>query len=109
MCENKCTCPTCNSLHQDYVIVRTRSAGVFAGVLKQTDFKSTVTLSNARRLWYWEGAATLSELSQKGVSKPDKCKFPQEVPYVFLPEVIEILPVSDVAQESIRKVFVWKA
>jgi len=29
---------------------------------------STVTLSNARRLWYWEGSASLSELAQYGTA-----------------------------------------
>ena len=56
-----------------YVIVRTYSAGVFAGTLEFHDGKE-VTLSNARRLWYWDGAATLSQLAMEGVSKPQNSK-----------------------------------
>jgi len=91
----------------DYVIVRTYSAGVFAGYLKEREGKEGVVL-NARRLWYWSGANSLSELSQQGVTNPDDCKFPQEVPSVTLTEIIEILPCSQKAKDSIAGVAVWK-
>jgi hypothetical protein len=60
----------------DYVIVRTYSAGVFAGTLRERNGKE-VTLHNARRIWYWAGAASLSQLAQSGTSKPNQCKFPE--------------------------------
>lgn len=59
----------------EYVIVRTYSAGVFAGYLKNRNGKE-VEMINARRIWYWEGAASLSQLAMDGTSKPDGCKFP---------------------------------
>ena len=90
-----------------YVIVRTYSAGVFAGYLDKKNGKE-VRVKKARRLWYWDGAASLSQLSIDGVSKPENCKFPEEVPYVDLLEAIEILPVSKKAQKSIASVPVWK-
>ena len=90
-----------------YVIARTYSAGVFAGYLKSLKGKEG-TLLNARRIWYWEGAASLSQLAVDGTSKPDKCKFPTEVPEVFLTEVIEVLPVSEKARKSIAGVPEWK-
>lgn len=89
-----------------YVIVRTYSAGVFAGYLKSREGKE-VELLNARRLWYWDGAASLSELSQVGTKSPANCKFPQEVPSITLLEAIEILTVSAKAKESIDSVKVW--
>ena len=92
----------------EYVIVRTYSAGVFEGKLVQRDGRE-VELADARRLWYWKGAASLSELSQKGVKLPDECKFPMRVPSVRLLEVIEILPVSAEAHASIEEVPVWTA
>ena len=91
---------------KSYVIVRSQSAGVFAGYLESRD-GSEVKLSNARRLWYWSGAASLSQLSVDGVSKPRECKFPVEVPEVIL-WAIEILPVSDKAKSSIAGVPIWK-
>lgn len=90
-----------------YVIARTYSAGVFAGYLKERNGKEG-TLLNARRLWYWEGAASLSQLAVEGVKSPDKCKFPCEVPSVTLTEIIEILPVTKEAQDSIASVKVWE-
>ena len=92
----------------DYVIARTYSAGVFAGTLSSRDGKE-VTLTGARRLWYWDGAASLSELSVKGTRKPGNCKFPCEVPEVLLTETIELLPVSDEARQSIAGVPEWQA
>lgn len=90
------------------VIVRTRSAGVFAGLL--ASFKDgTAVLNKARRLWYWSGAASLSQLSVDGVGNPGACKFPVEVAEVTLPEVIEILPLTPKARASIDSVKVWTA
>lgn len=90
-----------------YIICRTYSAGVFAGVLKSRNGRET-TLTNARRLWYWEGANSLSELANKGVATPSKCKFPAEVPEVLLLEAIELLPVTKEAEASIKGVKVWE-
>ena len=89
-----------------YVIVRTYSAGVFAGYLKSREGKE-VTLIEARRIWYWSGAASLSELAQRGTSKPAECKFPCPVDEVILTEAIEILSVTEAAQKSIEGVSVW--
>jgi len=91
-----------------YVIVRTYSAGVFAGFLDSRDGQE-VTLLQARRLWRWEGAASLSELAVRGVKKPGGCKFPVAVPRVLLTQAIEILDVTDAAKASIDAVPEWRA
>ena len=91
----------------NYSIVRTYSAGVHAGEIVSKDGK-IVKLKNARRLWYWEGAASLSQLAMEGVSKPDKCKFPCEVVSIELTEAIEIIPCTEKAIESIKGVAIWK-
>jgi hypothetical protein len=90
-----------------YVIVRTYTAGVFAGVLEKKDGKE-VTLSDARRLWYWSGAATLSQLAVDGTKSPENCKFPVAVPFVTLTEVIEIINTTARAEKSIRGVPIWQ-
>lgn len=90
-----------------YVIIRTYSAGVFAGYLKSRNGKEAV-MKNVRRLWYWDGAASLSQAAEEGFSKPQNCKFPQEVDTIELTEVIEILSVTKKAQKSIKDVAVWK-
>ena len=94
--------------NKKHVIVRTYSAGVFAGVLASRK-GSEVVLKNARRLWYWSGAASLSQLAVDGVSNPGACKFPVAVPEVTLLGVIEILPLSDKAKATIDSVAVWSA
>lgn len=90
-----------------YVIIRTYSAGVHAGYLKSRNGKE-VELLHARRIWYWEGAASLSQLAVDGTSKPDKCKFPCEVSRIELTECIEVLECSKKAQESIKNVKIWQ-
>jgi len=89
-----------------YVIVRTYSAGVFAGYLKNRKGKEVV-LINARRLWFWSGAASLSQLAMEGVKNPGKCKFPCEVDRVELTEAIEVLDCTEAARQSIAGVKVW--
>ena len=91
---------------KEYAIVRTYSAGVFAGYI-QKEQGQEITLSDARRIWYWEGAASLSQLSIDGTSKPDKCKFPKSVIEVRLKQVIEILPCTEKSKESILGVPEW--
>ncbi len=91
---------------KNYVIVRDDRAGVFAGYLAARKGRE-ITLTNARRLWYWDGAASLSQLSMEGVKKPENCKFPREVNSVILFQVIELLPATDAAKQSISKVPVW--
>ena len=91
-----------------YVIVRTYSAGVFAGNLKAREGKEVV-LTDARRLWFWSGAASLSQLAVSGTSRPKDCKFPVAVPAVTLTEAIEILDVTPEAETSIKGVPAWKS
>lgn len=90
-----------------YVLVRTYSAGVFVGYLVSRKGQE-VTLQNARRLWYWDGAASLSQLAMEGVKKPENCKFPCEVSKVDLLNAIEILEVSEKAKKSISEVAIWQ-
>ncbi len=92
----------------DYVIVRTYSAGVFAGNIESRKDREVV-LTNARRIWYWAGAASLSQLAMEGTKKPSECKFPIAVDRVELLEAIEILNTTKAAEESIKSVPVWSA
>lgn len=90
-----------------YCMVRTISAGVFAGTVQSKDGKE-VSLTDARRIWYWDGAASLSQLATSGTSTPERCKFPAPVPHVLLTEVIEIIPITEEARDSIASVPEWK-
>lgn len=87
-------------------IVRTYSSGVFSGYIESREGKE-VTLQNARRIWCWDGAASLSQLAVDGTSKPENCKFPVSVDKVILTEAIEIIPMTEKAKKSIDSVPVW--
>lgn len=65
-------------------------------------------MTNARRLWYWSGAASLSQLAMEGTKNPGECKFPCAVDRVLLTEAIEILDATPTARKSIEEVPVWK-
>lgn len=90
-----------------YCIIRTYSAGVFAGYVQSREGKEVV-IRKARRLWYWSGAASLSQLAVDGTTKPSECKFPCEVDTIEVTEAIEIIPCTKKAQESINSVAIWK-
>lgn len=94
-------------MDEKYYIVRSDKAGVFAGNIKSR-VGDEVTMTNVRRIWYWEGAATLSQLAVDGVSKPEKCKFTVVVPEMTILGVIEIIPCAEKAEQVIRCVPVWK-
>ena len=91
----------------NYVLIRTHSAGVHVGYLKSREGKEVVLL-NSRRLWYWSGASSLSQLAMEGVKEPSKCKFPCEVSEITLTEAIEVITVTEEARENIAGVEVWK-
>lgn len=90
-----------------YVIVRTYSAGVFAGYLKSKTGKE-VCLGDARRIWFWSGAASLSQLAMEGTKDPQSCKFPISVKEVVLMEAIEIISCTERARISIEGVPIWE-
>lgn len=89
-----------------YQIVRTYSAGVFAGYIVSRNGRE-VKLTQARRLWFWEGANSLSEMATHGTMKPNNCKFACPVDVLLL-EVVEILDVTEKAQACIQGVKVWQ-
>lgn len=90
-----------------YCIVRCDCSGVYAGYVAD-DMGKMVTIHKARKLWYWSGAATLSQLAMEGVKKPDECKFPCELPSVSVRDCIEIIPATVACRESISGVKVWE-
>jgi len=91
----------------EYKIIRTYSAGVFAGYLESRKGQEVV-LRKARRLWYWDGACSLSQLAMEGVAEKENCKFAMEMDKVELLQAIEIIDVTKKAKENIGEVPVWK-
>lgn len=90
-----------------FYIVRADRAGVFFGHIRER-VGSEVTMTNVRRLWYWSGACSLSQLAVDGVKNPGECKFTVIVPEMTILGVIEIIPANEAAVKSIEAVKAWK-
>lgn len=89
------------------VIVRGDRSGVFFGTLTSREGRE-VTLENCRRLWYWDGAASISQIAIDGVTKPDYCKFTVTVDEILILDAIEILLCTDKSIACIEGVPVWR-
>lgn len=90
-----------------WYIIRSDKAGVFFGHIAERD-GNEVTMTDVRRIWYWDGAASLSQLATDGVSKPKNCKFTVTVSEMVILGVIEIIPCTEKAIASIQGVKEWK-
>lgn len=94
-------------MEEQKYIIRGDCSGVFYGqILKREGHE--VTIRHCRRLWYWSGAASLSQLAAEGVKNPRDCKFTVTVDELIVLDAIELIPCSDKACESIDGVRVWK-
>lgn len=90
-----------------YVIVRGDRSGVFAGTLVSNEGQRVV-LSNCRRLWYWDGAASISQIATEGVKRANSCKFTVTVEAIAILDAIEIIPTTAAAEVNIKAVREWK-
>jgi len=84
----------------DFYIVRTTNAGVHTGCLVDHFGGQHIALKNARRVWRWRGANTLSELSQKGCDI-EWTRISEPVPRIELFDAIELIPCSDEAEDNL--------
>lgn len=91
------------------VIIRSSTAGVFFGTLvNHSQQTKTVVMENARRVWRWAGAASISQLSVDGTSNPQECKFPCAVEKITVADVIEVIPMTPKAVKSLEEVPIWR-
>lgn len=90
----------------DKFIVRGDRSGVFYGEIKERQGRE-VTMTNCRRLWYWNGANSISQLAQLGTCKPQDCKFSVAVDEVLILDAIEINKCSEKAIKVIDEVLAW--
>ena len=91
------------------VIVRATNAGVFFGTLAEHDkVDGVVELHQCRRLWYWSGAASISQLAIEGVKDVNNSKFTQVLDSIQIAEMIEVIPCTKIAIKNIEGVPVWK-
>lgn len=90
-----------------YVVIRGDRSGIFAGVLEEKNGRE-IKLSNCRRLWYWAGAASISQLAVDGTSQPNECKFTVVVDEIVIFDAIEMIPCTKKAEDSIKGVSLWR-
>jgi hypothetical protein len=83
------------------VLVRTYSAGVHVGTPVGKLKGKEITLKNAHRIWRWQGANTLHELSQEGASSTSFTRISEIVPSITLTEATEVIPCSTKAAKNL--------
>lgn len=93
--------PGLNAMVGKKCIVRTYSSGVWFGLVVEKS-GNEVIVKNARRLWRWWAAQSisLSAVAVHGII-PEKSKIVAAVPSVWL-EAIELIPASDESIQSIE-------
>lgn len=89
------------------VIIRGDRSGVFFGTFAKKE-SSEVTLVDCRRLWYWDGANSISQLAVDGTKKENECKFTVKVKQITILDCVEIILCEEKAIESIEGVYEWK-
>lgn len=90
-----------------YYIVRSDNAGVFFGKISMIS-QNEVTMTDVRKLWYWEGACAVEQLALEGTKTPQKCLFTVVVPEITVMNPAEILRCTDEAVRSLSGVPAWK-
>ena len=91
-----------------YVIIRASGAGCHAGELV-SERGQRIELRNARRLWRWYGAQTLSELAVYGASRPAECRFAPAVAKQVILDACEITYCQPAGEKMIRECGEWRA
>lgn len=88
-------------------IIRCDRAGVFiAGIAERHG--SEADLVDARRIHYWEGAASISQLAMEGAANRSACRISVPVPAMTVLGVIEIIPATDAAVQNLEGGPVWR-
>lgn len=95
----------------EYCVIRSYGAGVFCGYVKEKKSELNgvnVELINSRRIWYWSGACSLSQLAIEGLKNLKDSKIAIETPKQTVINVIEIIPMTEFARKQIQGANTWK-
>ena len=93
------------------VLIRSYGAGVFMGYLKEQISEVNgvnVILVNSRRIHYWDGACSLSQIAIDGSKNISNCRIAIVVPEMFIANVIEVISVTEKAKDNIMEAKAWK-
>ena len=92
---------------EQYYIVRTDRAGVFFGKIKERTHDE-VTMTDVRKLWYWDGACAVEQLAIDGTANARGCKFTVIIPEMIIANPIQIIACTEKAVKSLSGVAEWK-
>ena len=92
---------------EKYYIVRGDRSSVFCGHIVERNGQE-VTMTDARRIWSWEGACSLSQMANEGVKRPNECRFSGPVDELLILDAVEILTCTTAAAENLRAVPEWR-
>ncbi len=92
--------------NEKWYIIRCDRAGVFFGHVTRRE-GSEADLEDCRMLWFWSGAASLSQLAMEGVKNPQNCKFTVPVKKMTVLGVIEVIECTEEAVKNIQEVKPW--
>lgn len=95
-------------MDEQYYIFRGDRSGVFFGKMGKREGRE-VEILEARNLWHWSGANSLSDIAANGVTTPSACRFTITVSSIILLDCIEIIPCTEDATECIKGVKVWRS
>lgn len=94
-----------------FYIIRADRAGVFMGKIAFIE-GTTIGINALRRLYYWSGALDVSQLAKSGVTKPNSCKFSEQLDekdLSIVTNLIEFHPMTESAVKSLNGVPTWKS
>lgn len=94
-------------MENKFYIVRADRAGVFFGKIKEKS-QGEVTMTDVRKIWYWDGACAVEQLAIDGTKSPNSCKLTVTVPEMIIANPIQIIPCTDKATKSLLGVKVWE-
>lgn len=92
-------------------IIRSYGAGVFLGYVSEKESELNgvnIVLKNAKRIHYWDGACSLTQLALEGTKAPQNCRITEAVDSQFIANVIEVIPVTKKASKNLDEVPIWK-
>ena len=95
------------SLLNKKIIARIDRAGVFHGTLDYIDGE-IVRLKDARRIYYWNGALSVTDIAAKGITG-GKVTIPITTVEFMSDKIVELNECSAEATKSIEAIRPWKS
>ena len=93
-------------------LIRSYASGVHCGEVMDEFFTAAgkvVILKNSRRIHYWSGAASLSQIANDGIKNKESSRLTQELIEIEIVNVCETIPISEKALKQLAAHPIWQA